>query len=1137
VVNALVSTNQLHAFRTALHAGDADAALRCLEALKQQAYPPGLLRSLLAPCHPGLDAVYLDPQLVPEALLLAARFPQLAACSGLDPLRIALSHGCDLASFASQHLNPVLRGEKPLYTGLPALEIRHYQQLLRLDPARRGCLHQHSVLACLAMEPGPSDRGEAEPLRRWQPSRHDQLLDTPWLLIVASGQEDAFALTASLGVAAVTPVHDLASAGALCRDAASRLLQGGAHYLLWRGDHAPEPIWADWIRGLVGLRRAPLVQLGEVDGAFGEVLPPRFQPCEGLLAIDARWLARRHPRQVLAFVRHWLEGPPPPSKVRLDPALVLGPAPIARPTRQQGLLVLGATAEQVRLQGYGALKKRARAQAVRGGFQEGAVLQLAQPLAAQLAAFAKPGWVWVFMGPEDAVAPAAWSRLRQRLSWQPHQLVCSDEELLWCAETPRRGQRQFGAAPTPLRLLCRGLLPGLVAVPAEDWDVLDLQPTYTSLHALLRHVGLQWLARNRPITCLPQALLHRQPGANPAVLTISTPGQRGCFSHEQLVELERITESSAAPWLPQGGSLQTGSLPGTFVVRYSPSPHDRVSVIIPFRNQAQLTRSCVLSLLEQAGPVPLEVVLVDNGSSEAEAIELAEALAPQAEARGVRLLGLRDESPFNFAALNNRALQSCSGNFVLFLNNDIRFESAAPIEALLHPFGLAITGAVGARLLYEDGTIQHHGLAAAACQPHDILSPGKGLRPGPETDPFTVLQVQEQWSAATAACLLMRRDDLDRLGGFDESFEVAYNDVDLCWRLTQQGRAVVVTPEPRIIHVESKTRGDDFAGEKRNRLARESGELRRRFPLHFQQGDPLYHPFLGPASHRFEPMAMPSLPLAPSRDRLLYSWSRSNFQPKPGRYFLIYVHWDPEGRVRPDVLEQLRAYRRYADVAFVSASPQLIERQQLIDHLQNLCDVLLIRHNEGYDFGSWKTGLQFCERWIRNPKRLILTNDSCYGPLHSLDSLFQRLEASSADVVGLTGSTAIRSHLQSYFLAYGKRVIQTPLFWTFWDQIGCWGSKVELVLACEVGWSAQLEEAGFSLAALYLDGHHGNITHTHWRHLLEDLRFPFLKTELLRLNPIRQEIDDWFEVASRLNPAMARSIREHLAQAGANAKA
>jgi lipopolysaccharide biosynthesis protein len=249
------------------------------------------------------------------------------------------------------------------------------------------------------------------------------------------------------------------------------------------------------------------------------------------------------------------------------------------------------------------------------------------------------------------------------------------------------------------------------------------------------------------------------------------------------------------------------------------------------------------------------------------------------------------------------------------------------------------------------------------------------------------------------------------------------------------------------------------------------------------------------------------------------------------------VHWDPDGQIRPDVLEQLRAYRRHADVAFVSASPQLIERQQLINHLQNLCDVLLIRHNEGYDFGSWKTGLQFCERWIRQARRLILTNDSCYGPLQSLDSLFQRLDSTSADVVGLTGSTAIRRHLQSYFLAHSQRVIQTPLFWTFWDQIGCWGSKVELVLACEVGWSAQLEKAGFSLEALYLDGCHGNITHTHWRHLLEDLQFPFLKTELLRLNPIRQEIDDWFEVASRLNPAMARSIREHLAQAGANAKA
>ncbi|MEB3202586.1 MAG: rhamnan synthesis F family protein, partial [Synechococcus sp.] len=390
------------------------------------------------------------------------------------------------------------------------------------------------------------------------------------------------------------------------------------------------------------------------------------------------------------------------------------------------------------------------------------------------------------------------------------------------------------------------------------------------------------------------------------------------------------------------------------------------------------------------------------------------------------------------------------------------------------------------------------------------------------------LELPEQWSAATAACLLMRSADFDRLGGFDESFVVAYNDVDLCWRLSAEGRAVIVTPEPRIIHAESKSRGDDIAGEKRNRLARESGALRQRYPRRFQQGDPLYHRFLGQASHRFEPLALPPAPLALARERLLDSWVRPQWPGAGKRPLLIYVHWDGQGLVRPDVLEQLRAYRAHSDLVFVSAAPALLEQPAAMAQLRELCEVVLVRHNEGYDFGSWAAGLAFCRRWLDRVPLLILTNDSCYGPLHSLDSLFERLAASRADVLGLTESTAIRSHLQSYFMAYRPRLLRSPLFWAFWEQIGIWGTKIDLVRACEVGWSGVLADAGFQLEALYLAGQHGNVTHTHWRLLLEELQFPFLKTELLRLNPIRQDINAWESVAAACNPRVAAMIGDHL---------
>ncbi|MEB3354174.1 MAG: rhamnan synthesis F family protein [Cyanobacteriota bacterium] len=1120
----------LVSLRQALESADGEKACELLQVLRREGYPSALLRPVLASCHPGLDPCYLDLALLSPALLLASRIPALLGEVPLDPLRLQQTHGCDLATFLACDLQAVLRGIRPLYAGLPAIEIRHYHQLVQLNRRRLPWLRRHSALECLALEAEAGLEAEVSALSRWAPSRLDRLLTRPWVwLELPCHQGDATLFAQVLGIRAVGRLGSTEARAAQLADQAARLtLQGGGWFILWTGEEPPPAAWRPLLQGLLHDCHYPLAQLGMDAQGVTEFLPARPSASPSLLAIAASWLAKRQPRQILGLVRHWLHGPPASIKPRIDPVLLPRRVEPRRPLQPSGILVLAATQAQLGAQGLAVLQQRAQVQAVRGGFSQALVWPLQDQPLASIAAGVGPDAVLAFIGAADELAPGAWPQLAAVLAWRPDLLLCSDEELLWCNEPRRIGQRQFAASPTPFRLLSRGHLPGLVALCAKGVASLDLQPSYGSLHAVLRDLGLQWLEQGGGIEALPQALLRREPYTNPTLLPISTAAQRQLFTPDQLLEIEQLTLRQASAWLVPAGRLQSGPRQGSVLLRYAPGPSERVSVIIPFRDQAQLTRQCVLTLLEQAGPTPLELVLVDNGSTQPAAIGLAAELAPQAAARGIRLIGMRDDSPFNFAALNNRARRHCSGSFLLFLNNDIRFESPRPVEALLDPFALASTGAVSARLLFEDGTIQHHGLAAAPRQPHDILSPGKGLRPGVATEPFAVLELPEQWSAATAACLLMRAADFDRLGGFDESFVVAYNDVDLCWRLTAEGRAVIVTPEPRIIHAESKSRGDDIAGEKRNRLAQESGALRRRYPLRFQVGDPLYHRFLGPASQRFEPMGLPALPLAPSRERLLYSWVRPQWPQSGTRPLLIYVHWDGEGDIRADVFEQLRAYQSHVDLVFVSAAPTLLERSRLMAQLRELCAVVLVRHNEGYDFGSWQAGLNFCRRWMDHVPLLILTNDSCYGPLHSVDDLFRRLAASQADVVGLTESTAIRSHLQSYFLAYKPRVIRTALFWAFWAQIGIWGDKINLVCAYEVGWSGMLADAGFRLEALYLAGQHGNVTHTHWRQLLEELHFPFLKTELLRLNPIRQDIDAWYAVANKADARMASMIRAHL---------
>ncbi|MEO1001878.1 MAG: rhamnan synthesis F family protein [Cyanobacteria bacterium J06638_7] len=1114
--------------RRALRARDSAAALAALERMRRRRYPPVLLRLLLSHCHPGLDEAFLDPDLVPAALLLTPLLPELLACCPVDTRRLALWHGDDLHAFVRDGLNGVLRGERPLLAELPAVPIAAYHEQLRHCPQRRSWLEHLSALECLALEARPASLPFRSALQRWQPSALDADLAPAWLwLELARERQSLEAMQALAGVRAVQLGCDgsVAVAGpqdcaALVAEAARAVLGRGARYLLWnRPADPPEAVWGDWIRGLAAVDGAPLLQLAAAPDGVRSQLP--VQPCgePSLLAIDARWLARRRPERVAGFLHHWLHGAAGRAPVRLGP----GPRP------WRGVLLLAVSGDLEQRLGLEELRRRARQRALDGGFDSGELVWLDRPLSEQWSLWtdpAEPPTLVAFIGPDDSPVAGAWQRLRRQLSWQQADLICSDEELIWCRQPPRLGLRQLEGRPTPFRLLTRGAIPGLVAIPAVELAGLDPAPSYGCLHGLLRDLALQFTARGARIRQLPEVLLRRDPLSNPAVLAFGAPALRQGFSGPQLQELAALVQRRGGHWLLPEGAITPGPLPGSFMVRRLLQSHDRISVLIPFRDQADLTRRCVLSLLEHAVGLPLELVLIDNGSTEEDAVGLAAELQRLSP---VPVVGLRDERPFNFAALNNRARQLCSGSFLLFLNNDIVFRSARVIEQLLDPFGCRDVGAVGTRMLYGDGRIQHHGLMSVAEKLHDIQSPGKGLVPGAATSMLAALQLQEEWSAATAACLMVRAEAFDRIGGFDESFAVAYNDVDFCWRLAEHGWALVVTPEPRIQHLESHSRGRDRKGEKRKRLYAESARLRELHPRYFQLGDPLQHPLLDADSRHLEPAAMIRGGTERSRNRLVWTWRSASLGHQRGRPLLIYAHWDQQPPVRQDVLEQVRQYGRYADVVFVSACARLATDDRSLDELCRLCEVVLIRENEGYDFGSWKAGIETCWGDVLQASQLILTNDSCYGPVVDFEDLFQRLKGSAADVVGLTEVSSIRPHLQSYFIAYRSTVVRSPVFRVFWEEIGLWNDKLALVTALEVAWMAVLERLGFSREALYGCGH-GNITHTHWRELIEDQQFPFIKKELLQHNPRGQEIQDWQQVVGKRNPELRQAVEAHLAR-------
>lgn len=733
----------------------------------------------------------------------------------------------------------------------------------------------------------------------------------------------------------------------------------------------------------------------------------------------------------------------------------------------------------------------------------------------------------------DRVDPSAVESLAAAGADNPElTLITTDESLRWRSEPQEpAGNPQYRSTLTPWRLISRGAIGGLVSIRLQRLLKLQLPAQRTCLHNLLVDLSLQLVEQQVAMQHLPAVLLSRRQQHNPSVPDVASPRDRLAFSHDQAEELLAINRQRGQHLLARGGSIHCHPRwRGCLQVHWTPPIQPLISILIPFRDKVELTKVCVESIHRCAGSIPYELVLIDNGSTEAATTDWLEQQSRQAN-----VTVLHFDCPFNYARLHNLARPHCQGSHLLLLNNDIELQSPELLRELLHPFALQNTVAVGARLLYPDGSIQHQGVALINGERRCVLEPGKHLRCQPVIDTLTPLGVQEEYLAATAACLLVRTQDFDAIGGFDEDFAVVFNDVDLCLRLRQSTEradgAVVVTPNVRIIHHESISRGKDQYGAALARHQRESGFLRDKHAALFASGDPLRSAWLHPHSTRFQPRdaAVPSA--GPVRERLIRQWTTSQpWSSRSERPLILFAHYDPRGRVRPDLLPLLESYREHGDVVFISASPRLRWRWRTMGRLRQVCQAILIRRNEGYDFGSWMTGLRWLQRQQSIHRELILTNDSFYGPVGDLNGLFERIHANDADVIGLTDDLMYEPHLQSAFLVFRTPVLHSPAFQQFWDTLQIWPRKRDLVKHCEVGLPVALGEAGFRLSSLYTRNANGNILHTAWRELIEDAGFPFVKVSLLRDNPTRQSLDGWHQVIGSRNPDLAEQIRNQLDQ-------
>lgn len=237
---------------------------------------------------------------------------------------------------------------------------------------------------------------------------------------------------------------------------------------------------------------------------------------------------------------------------------------------------------------------------------------------------------------------------------------------------------------------------------------------------------------------------------------------------------------------------------GTFRVLYGHGRAPLVSVIIPTKDQLPLLQQCVETLLEKTAYRNFEVLIVDNGSSSPEALVWLDGI----ERMGLdQLRVLRYPLPFNYSAMNNLAARQARGEYLLLLNNDTAVLQGDWLDGMLNHAQRPEVGIVGAKLLYPDGRIQHAGVVLGLNGPADHPHIGDPLNtPGH----MHRLLVDQDLSAVTGACLMVRKSLYEEVGGLDEeAFKVSYNDVDLCLKVRQAGYLVVWTPHVLVMHVGS----------------------------------------------------------------------------------------------------------------------------------------------------------------------------------------------------------------------------------------------------------------------------------------------------------------------------------------------
>ncbi len=340
---------------------------------------------------------------------------------------------------------------------------------------------------------------------------------------------------------------------------------------------------------------------------------------------------------------------------------------------------------------------------------------------------------------------------------------------------------------------------------------------------------LRFTEHTNRIFHIPKVLYHWR------MLATSEASGTGVKTYASDAAAKAIAEAMSRRGEP--GKVETSELPGVYIPRYTLKEESLISIVIPTRNLGEILNTCLVSIFEKSTYQNFEIVLIDNGTDEAESLEI---IRSWKEREPQRFASYVYDIPFNFSKINNYALEKARGDYLLFLNNDVEVITTDWLEAMLEQAQRPSIGAVGAKLFYPDDTLQHGGvvigLGGVAGHSHKHLPKGHY---GYSRQAIAV----NNYSAVTAACLMCRRDVFEAVGGFEDTLQVAFNDIDLCLKIQAAGYRNVWLPHVQLYHYESKSRGYEDSPEKIKRFRTEIEYMRQHWADVIDQ-DPCYSPNL-----------------------------------------------------------------------------------------------------------------------------------------------------------------------------------------------------------------------------------------------------------------------------------------------------